>query len=152
MKVCPRCGYNNPDNAEFCEKCRYYFPPTYQSQNTVRLNFDYPTQSFPQNSQPIVQPSSNQNIPNTPQIQYVKICPRCHFVNNANANYCASCGYPLQFVNPVPANAPYQQYQQTYPQQINQQEAKKDVKFPYLKFLLAVAIAYVMIGLILYFL
>ncbi|MBB5253590.1 zinc ribbon domain-containing protein [Sulfurisphaera ohwakuensis] len=23
MKKCPRCGYENPDNAEFCEKCHY---------------------------------------------------------------------------------------------------------------------------------
>ncbi|WP_240931267.1 zinc-ribbon domain-containing protein [Acidianus sulfidivorans] len=154
MKVCPRCGYNNPDDAEFCEKCRYYFPPSNPSFQSIQPNLNQLTQNPPTQN-------SNQNInstpfpvqPNYPQMQYVKICPRCNFVNPSNANYCAACGYPLQFVTPVPANAPYQYPQYTYPQQTTQQqEIKKNVKFPYLKFFLAVGIAYVMIGLILYFL
>ncbi|BCU71468.1 zinc ribbon domain-containing protein [Stygiolobus caldivivus] len=28
MKKCPRCGYENPDEAPFCEKCRYPLPVT----------------------------------------------------------------------------------------------------------------------------
>jgi len=28
MKKCPRCGYENPDNAVFCEKCHYPLPLT----------------------------------------------------------------------------------------------------------------------------
>ncbi|MCI2414472.1 MAG: zinc-ribbon domain-containing protein [Candidatus Aramenus sp.] len=30
MKYCPRCGYQNLDDAKFCARCGYQFPDTTQ--------------------------------------------------------------------------------------------------------------------------
>lgn len=124
MKICPRCGYSNPDTAEFCERCRYYLPNGLYAQ--------IPNQ--------FTQPATLPQSPPQPFIpQNVKSCPRCGYINPPNANFCANCGYSLQT---IPSVIPIQ----------NQIRQKRNVKFPYLKFFLSVIIAYIMIALILTFL
>lgn len=59
MKVCPRCGYENPDDAQFCLKCHY--PLIYTQQTIVT-------------PQPRVCPRcGHQNPPNS------FFCERCHY-------------------------------------------------------------------------
>lgn len=124
MKVCPRCGYSNPDNAEFCERCRYYLSNT----------------PYAPISNQTIYPLNLPQLPPQPTIpQNTKVCPRCGYVNPANANFCANCGYALHAIPPVITNQ-------------NLARQKRNVRFPYLKFFLPIIIAYIMIALILAFL
>ncbi|MEJ2774866.1 zinc ribbon domain-containing protein [Sulfolobaceae archaeon RB850M] len=72
VKYCPRCGYANADDANFCLRCGY--PLAYQYVN-----------------QPVV-------TQQTVKLQG-KVCPKCGTVNKPEALFCKRCGFPLTLSN-----------------------------------------------------
>ncbi|BFH72173.1 zinc ribbon domain-containing protein [Sulfurisphaera javensis] len=62
MKVCPRCGYENPDNTEFCLKC--YYPLFVQSVPSNKTNT---------NNKKICPRCGHENPPDA------LFCEKCHY-------------------------------------------------------------------------
>ncbi|MUM65682.1 zinc-ribbon domain-containing protein [Acidianus infernus] len=137
MKVCPRCGHLNPDNAYVCEKCGYY------------LGFE---------SVPHIMPSTPITPPEKP---LVKVCPVCGYINPGDAMKCQRCGYVFQQPQVIvcprcgsenPINATHclrcgYPFKQSVPQTIVQRR-----KFPTIPVLASVIIAYIMIIILVYLL
>ena len=75
VKYCPRCGYANADDANFCLRCG--FPLAYQYVN-----------------QPVVTQQT---------VKFEgKVCPRCGTINKPEALFCKRCGFPLTLANVSP--------------------------------------------------
>lgn len=75
MKVCPRCGTLNVNEARYCKRCGFYI-------EKVCVNCGYlnrPEANF------CARCGSPLGI----------LCPRCRTVNPYEARYCKRCGYPL---------------------------------------------------------
>jgi len=62
MKICPRCGYENPDDAQFCLKCHY---PLFMLSNQSNVNSNASVKICPR--------CGYQNPPNA------FFCEKCHY-------------------------------------------------------------------------